>query len=46
MMQKVEQTRDEKIAMYMKRSKRELAELLVNCNDVLDLLVTKINQKS
>ena len=35
MLQVVEQTRDEKIAMYMKITKRELAEMLVNCNDVL-----------
>ena len=35
MFQVVEQTRDEKIAMYMKITKRELAEMLVNCNDVL-----------
>ena len=31
----VEQTRDEKIAMYMKLRKREIAEMLVNANDAL-----------
>lgn len=34
----VEQTRsgnDEKIAMYMRSTKRELAEMLANCNEAL-----------
>lgn len=31
----IEQTRDEKIAMYLKLTKRELAEMLINCNDEL-----------
>lgn len=35
MLQVIEQTRDEKIAMYMKLTKRELAEMLVNCNEAL-----------
>lgn len=35
MMQVVKQARGEKIAMYMKLSKRELAEMLVNANDAL-----------
>lgn len=35
MLQTVEQTRDEKIAMYMKLTKRELAEMLANCNEML-----------
>jgi hypothetical protein len=35
MIQVVEQTRDEKVAMYMKRTKRELAEMLVNANEAL-----------
>ena len=34
----VEQTRDEKIAMYMKSTKTELAEMLVGCNDAVDIL--------
>ena len=38
MMQLVEQTRDEKMAMYMKLTKRELAEMLVNANDALQSL--------
>ena len=35
MYQIVSQTRDEKLAMYMKLTKRELAEMLVNCNALL-----------
>lgn len=35
MMQVIQQTRDEKIAMYMKLNKRELAEMLVNCNELI-----------
>ena len=31
----IEQMRDEKMAMYMKLTKCELAEMLVNCNDAL-----------
>jgi len=36
MVQVIEQTREEKIAMYMKLSKKELAEMLVNCNVLLE----------
>ena len=32
----VEQTDEEKIAMYMKCKKRELAEMLVNSNNALE----------
>ena len=35
MMQVVQQTRDEKIAMYMKLTKRELAEMLIASNEAL-----------
>ena len=38
MMHIIPQTRDEKIAMYMKLTKRELVEMLVNSNGVLDKL--------
>ena len=31
----VEQTREEKMAMYMKLTKRELVEMLFNANDML-----------
>ena len=36
MMRIIEQTRDEKIAMYMKLTKREIAEMLVNSSEALD----------
>lgn len=36
--QVIEQTREEKIAMYMKMTKREIAEMLTNANDAIDLL--------
>ena len=38
MMQVIEQTRNEKLAMYMKLTRRELAEMLVNANDALQSL--------
>lgn len=37
-MQVIEQTRDEKLAMYQKLTKRELAEMLVNANDALRVM--------
>lgn len=36
MMHILPQTRDEKLAMYMKLTKREMAEMLVNANEVID----------
>jgi len=36
MMQVVEMTREEKIAMYMKLSKRELTELLLNSETIIN----------
>ena len=38
MMQVIEQTHDEKIAMYMKSTKAELAEMLVGCNEALEIV--------
>ena len=38
MTQVIKQTRDEKIAKYMKLTKRELVERLVNSNEALDKL--------
>ena len=38
MVQIVEQTKEEKVAMCMKWSKRELIEMLIFCNDMIDLL--------
>ena len=38
MMHVIKQTRDEKIAMYMKLTKRELAEMLVNSNEAISLI--------
>jgi len=35
MVQIVEQSREERLRMYMKLSKKELAEMLINCNDLL-----------
>jgi hypothetical protein len=37
MMQIIEQTYEEKMAMYMKCTKKELAEMLINCNDILSM---------
>jgi hypothetical protein len=45
MIQIVQQTKEEKIAMYMKCTKKELSEMLVNCNILLEkigpIMVTK-----
>ena len=38
MLKVIEQTRDEKIAMYMKMTKRELVAMLINANDAIDML--------
>ncbi len=35
-MRLIEQTRDEKVTMYMKLTKRELVEMLVNVNKALE----------
>lgn len=35
MVQIVEQTHEEKLAMYMKLSKKELVEMLISCNDFI-----------
>jgi hypothetical protein len=36
MLQVIKQTRSEKVKMYMKLPKKKLAEMLVNCNEILD----------
>ena len=36
MLQVIEQTREEKIAMYMKLTKQEIAGMLVNANSALE----------
>jgi len=42
-MQIIQQTHDEKVAMYMKGcTKKQLAEMLANCNEVLDTMPPKI----
>ncbi len=43
MVQIIEQTREEKLAMYMKLPKKEIAEMLINCNDLIHTL-TKNNK--
>lgn len=42
MLQVIEQTRDERMAMYMNLRKAELAEMLINCNEALDRLINRI----
>lgn len=37
----VEQTREEKIEMYMKCTKKELAEMLLECNKYLKFYINK-----
>ena len=36
MIQIVKQTHDEKMSMYMKSSKKELAEMVIECNRLLE----------
>lgn len=43
MIQLIEQRYDEKIAMYMRLSKKELAKMLISCNDNLDIVIEKLN---
>lgn len=38
MLQVVHQTREEKIKMYRKMKKKKLAEMLVNCHELLDAM--------
>lgn len=38
MMQVIEQTHDEKMAMYMKLPKKKLVEMLISCNDAIGVL--------
>ncbi len=43
MVQIVEQTKEEKLAMYMKLTKKELAEMLINCNEIIDKITPVIS---
>ena len=42
MIQIVKQTHDEKVKMYMKNTKKELIEMLIQCNLILDQIKPKI----
>lgn len=42
MVQIVEQSHDEKLKMYLKLSKRELAEMLITCNEFIQNLKPQI----
>jgi hypothetical protein len=46
MYQIVEQTREEKIAMYMKMPKKHLVDMLINCNDIILTLTQAKNYVS
>ena len=43
--QVVEQTKDEKVAMYMKLTKRELIEMVIHCNELLGKMSDTNNRK-
>ena len=43
MLQIVEQTKEEKMAMYMKLTKKQIAEMLINCNDIITALTQAKN---
>jgi hypothetical protein len=40
MVQIIEQSRSEKLKMYMAMQKRKLAEMLINCNEILSKVET------
>jgi len=42
-MQIIEQTPEEKMAMYMKCTKKELCSMLIECNRILDLHIKAAN---
>jgi hypothetical protein len=42
----VRQTREEKLAMYMKLRKKELAEMLISANDAIDNLTKPLKLKT
>ena len=43
-MQVVEQTHDEKVAMYMKCTKKQLIEMLIECHRLLDINGNRVYQ--
>jgi len=43
MIQIIEQSTEEKMAMYMKLSKKELAIMLISCNNALDSAIKNCN---
>ena len=43
MLQIVEQTKEEKMAMYMKLPKKQIAEMLISCNDIITALTQAKN---
>lgn len=45
MNQVVEQTKEEKMAIYMKLPKKKIAEMLINCNDTINALTKLLNDK-
>ena len=43
MLQIVEQTQEEKMAMYMKLPKKQIVEMLINCDDIITALTQAKN---
>ena len=43
MLQVIEQSEEEKMAMYMKLSKKKLAIMLISCNDKLEIAIKNCN---
>ncbi len=46
MLQIIEQTKEEKVAMYMKLPKKQIVEMLINCNDIITALPIDIHMLS
>jgi hypothetical protein len=42
MIQEIEQTKEQKTAMYMKLSKKELVKMLIQCNDIIASLIYNV----
>ena len=44
MIQIIEQTHEEKMSMYMKQSKKKLAEMIIECNRILESQINRTCQ--
>lgn len=45
MMQIIQQTDEEKMVMYLKLPKKKIIEMLIQCNKILDNIISELNEK-